>query len=203
MSTETPVLETPAAGVQPGVTPAAAGTETPAVAAGQPEATPEAGTPAPVAGPPETYALTVADDGVVTAEGLKAFEEEARTLGLTNEAAQAHLNRRIDAFYAQSDADIAAVEADPTYGGAKLAETQRLAESALNRFAPKGTTHGDAIRDLLRGSGRGNALPIVAFMAEIGRAAQEDRPVTGGNNVPAEKPKSDAEVFYPPETAAQ
>jgi len=175
---------------------AAAATTAAAETATQTETTPATETAAPASGPPEKYALTVPVEGIVSAEGVQAFAEEARALGLTNAQAQASLERRIDGFLAQSDADLAALTADPTYGGAKLAETQKFAESALNRFAPKGTPHGDGLRSLLRESGRGNALGIVAFMAAIGKAMAEDRPVGGGDGRTSDAPVRLADAMY-------
>lgn len=160
---------------------AAASTTVAAEAATQTDTDAPAGTEQPASGPPETYALEVPEGGPVSAEGLKAFEAEARLLGLTNAQAQAHLDRQLDAFQAQAEADLAATKADPVYGGAKLAETQRHAAAAYKRFAPEGTPHGDALRALLRDSGRGNALAVVAFFASIGKAMAEDRPIGGGH----------------------
>jgi hypothetical protein len=199
------IKTTPPAGAQDAstATATAAATTPAAETAGQPATTTDKGTVATPPGPPEKYELTVADEGVITAEGLKAFEDEVRALGLSNEAAQAYLDRRIDGFFATVEADRKALEAHPVYGGANLPIVQKHANQALDRFAPVGTPHGDGIRALLRESGRGDAWPIVAFLSEIGKAAQEDRPPTGGDGTPAAPPVRLADAMYAGSTSKQ
>src|SRR3990167_6221180 len=138
---EKPATETTqATGVETAsAAPAAAATTVAAETATQTETKPATDTAATKSGPPDKYALVVPVEDVIPAEGLTAFEADARADGLTQEQAQARLNRFVDGFLAQSDADRQALDADPTYGGAKLAETQKLAGAALNRVAKKGT----------------------------------------------------------------
>lgn len=155
------------------------------------------------AGPPEKYDLKVpegaealVDAGMVTAMGTRA-----KAKGWTNEQAQAELDEVADAIAAQSAGFRTITEADPTYGGEKLQDTQRLANLALDRFAPKGTPHGDELRADLARSGYGNKLSVLAFIAQIGKAMAEDRPgaPAGGGGSGGEK--SLTEHLYGPEPA--
>jgi hypothetical protein len=186
----TPAAVPPAA---ESVTPESATPET-APAAVETPTTPDPQTPN--AGPPEQYALTNPDESIVSAERLAAFEQEARDLGLTNAQAQAHLDRRVMAVMAEADRLLAETTADPTWGGANLPQTQKFAEAALNRFAPAGTPEGDGLRVMLRNSGYGDALPIVALFARIGKAMAEDRPLAGGQGIASDAPVRLADAMY-------
>jgi hypothetical protein len=128
---------------------------------------------------PETYALVAPEGGHVSAADVKDVETRARAAGWTNEQAQAVVTE-LDAQYArQSDRFLAETTADPTYGGAKLDETKRLAAVALDRLRAKGTPRGDAFRALLERGGYGNHLEVVALLADIGKLMDEDRGVYG------------------------
>ncbi len=145
---------------------------------------------------PEKYELAIADDGKVylDADDLKQFETVARKLGLTNDQAQAEIDARIDALAEQSATFRVQTEADPIYGGDKLAETQRLADLALNKVRPAGTPAGDALRTLLAKTGYGNNLQVVSLLTDLGKMMDEDSPARGGS---AGRPPQDAaEVLY-------
>jgi hypothetical protein len=134
-------------------------------------------------GAPETYTL-VADPTVVSADALKAVEAEAKALGLSNEQAQTLLNGRVAAVAKAVETFTARLMADTLYGGTHLPETQRYAEAALDRFAPKGTPYGDELRTIMLETGFGQHPAIVAFIAQIGKAGAEDHPVTGSGHAP-------------------
>lgn len=148
--------------------------------------------------PPEKYALTIPDDAKtwITTDDLKEIEVAAREAGWTNEQAQEAVEKHADRLIDQSAAFRAATEADETYGGDHLAETQRLAQSALDKLRPAGTPQGDAFRGLLGRSGYGNKLEVVAFLADLGKLMAEDSPAHAGGGGGAPK-KDAASVLYP------
>jgi hypothetical protein len=195
---ETKTPEIPADGVAPAVpaAPAVAAEKPAESTAGQSDTKPPAGTPQPASGPPETYALALPEGVQWPAESLKAFEDEARADGLSNEAAQARLVRQMDTFYAQVDRDVEAVKAHPTLGGDHLPQTERLANAGLDWLAPKDTPEGRELRALLQASGRSQSVAIVSALMRLGQERAEDRPPTGGGGKPPEKPKTVSETFY-------
>lgn len=152
---------------------------------GKPAGTPKA---------PEKYELTLPEGGRLTANDLKGIEAVARAEGWTNEEAQARLNAHSEAIEAQSAAFLAETEADPTYGGEKLEETQRLARAVLEKVRPAGTPRGDALRGILNRSGYGNNLEVIAFLADLGKMMRED----GHEQAPggAAKTREAHEVLY-------
>lgn len=150
-------------------------------------------------GPPEKYALTVPEgaEAYLDAEDLKAIEKTARAQGWTNDVAQTAIEEHADALAAQSAAFRAITETDKTYGGDNLAETQRLASTVLDKFAPVGDPLGDALRRDLAKTGYGNKLSVLSFLTRIGKAIAEDTPgQTSGLGGSKKKPKTPEELFY-------
>jgi outer membrane biosynthesis protein TonB len=111
---------------------------------------------------------------------LTQIEKLARAKSWTNEQAQQALDEHADTMAQQSAAFRAVTEADPTYGGDKLEETQKLAKAALDRLRPAGTPRGDAFRKLLTRSGYGNNIEVISMLADLGRQMAEDQPGAGG-----------------------
>lgn len=143
---------------------------------------------------PEKYELKLPEGGRLAEDDLKSIEQIARAEGWTNEQAQARIDAHAEALEAQSAAFLAATEADPEYGGEKLAETQRLARAVLERVRPVGTPRGDALRNLLNRSGYGNNLEVIALLADLGKMMSEDGHVqapSGGS-----KEKTAEQVLY-------
>lgn len=178
----TPPAATPPAATPPASgTPPAAGSQPPA-AGGAPSNTPppaQAQPPARVV--PERYDLKVPeaardyldDSDVATISAL------AKQYQLTNEEAQAELEKHADRIAQQSATFRTALEADPHLGGDKLVETQRLGNLVLDRYAPAADPLGKELRQVLVKSGFGNHKAVVAFLAKIGRAMAEDSPSAG------------------------
>lgn len=154
------------------------------------------GSPQPKA--PDSYTLTVpkgAED-YLDATDLERHAEIAKANGWSNEEAQAYTEAVADAVAEQSVGFRARTEADKTWGGAKLAETQGLAAKFLDRLAPKGDPLGDEFRSILVKTGYGNNLAVIAAMARGGKMMSEDG-VTAGAGAGSSKPKTAAEVLYP------
>lgn len=150
-------------------------------------------------GAPESYSFKPSPDGQTLEEQPStALSEVARDLNLTNDAAQKIVDKMAPALRAQQVRNIEAMvsgwiaetKADPEIGGAKLPETQALAQRAL-AFASPG------LRKLLGpvsegGTGLGNHKEILAWAAALGRKLSPDTKVVSGSQ-PAPPPKTAVE----------
>ncbi len=147
----------------------------------KPESTDGEGETKPKA--PEKYALTVptGDTAHVDATELKTLEAIARANDLTNEQAQQLLEDHIAEVKAEAKRHLDTLTADQTYGGEKLAETQKLARLAIDKIRPEGHARRAAFTALLEKGGIGNHIEVVSYLADLGRLFAEDSPgVTGG-----------------------
>lgn len=149
---------------------------------------------------PDSYTLTVpkgAEDYLDPTD-LERHAEIAKANGWTNEEAQAYTEAVADAIAEQSAAFRSRTEADKTWGGTKLAETQQHASRFLDRIAPKGDPLGDEFRSILVKTGYGNNLAVIAAMARGGKMMAEDAPLSGAGGG-AKTPRTAAETLYPNE----
>lgn len=166
--------EPPPAGAPPPATPPPV--EPPATPPpATPPATPPPAEPPAAKGAPETYALTLPENGHLDAHDLTAIETIARQQGWTNDEAQQRVNDHAAAVAAQSAHFTEQTKADPVYGGAKLPETLKHAGLALDKLRPVGTPRGDAFRALLDKSGYGSHPEVVSLLADLGSAMAEDK----------------------------
>lgn len=148
------------------------------------------------AGAPAKYELALPKDGLVDASDLARVEELARENNLPNDVAQSMVETTNAYLTQQANTWATELEGDKTYGGDKLAETQRLGGELLDRVRPKGTPRGDGLRKLLS-RGVGNNLEVASFLADLGRMAAEDTLVGGAPGGGATEKKSQAEILYP------
>jgi hypothetical protein len=130
-------------------------------------------------GAPEKYALTLPEGGAVDATDVAAIEKMAREHKLPNDAAQALLEQQNTYLIEQSEALAAQLTADQDYGGAKLADTQRLAKTVIDAVRPEGHPRRAAFQRILDKSGYGNHIEIASFLADLGKKMAEDVPVSG------------------------
>jgi len=147
-------------------------------------------------GAPEKYDLAVPDGAgeYLDADTITQFEAFARANDWTNEEANDALEEHADLLAQQSAAFRAVTEKDPTYGGEKLAETQRQTRRVLDRFAPADDPLGAELRRDLARSGFGNKLSVVSFLARVGKAMAEDQPDAGAQGAkPADSGKKPLE----------
>lgn len=147
---------------------------------------------------PDSYTLTVpkgAED-YLDATDLERHAEIAKANGWTNEEAQAYTEAVADAIAEQSQSFRARTEADTTWGGKKLAETQQLASRFLDRIAPKGDPLGDEFRSILVKTGYGNNLAVIAAMARGGKMMAEDGGA-GGVAPAGGNARTAAQILYP------
>ena len=139
----------------------------------------DAGAAAGAAKAPAKYELKLPAGGLIDKTDLPALEKVARDNDMTQEEAQAYLDEMGVTLKAQSDGYLAALKADPDYGGDKLAESQRLANAFIDKLRPAGHARRDAF---LRFIGRGGALnhpEVVALLADAGKLMDEDGHVQG------------------------
>lgn len=147
-------------------------------------------------GAPEKYSLTVPEGGLLSTSDLKALEAQARKANLTNEDAQAWINEQAVLLAEQSSTYHAETLADPEYGGDKLAESQALVNRVINRFRPDGHARRAAFMEFIARAGANNALPVVAFLADIGKAMGEDTVTGGRTSSGGSTRKTDADVLF-------
>jgi hypothetical protein len=147
---------------------------------------------------PDSYALTLPKDSPITAENLKAFEAEAKSLELSNDQAQKALQTRHDWIVGETQRqaqELADLKADPTLGGAQYDTTIKHVTDGLQ------WAFGDdavVVRKLFDTYGLGNSKVLVRGLAKIGRALQEDHPnVGGGNRFTHVDRKPTEEVLFP------
>lgn len=146
---------------------------------------------------PDSYTLTVpkgAEDYLDSTD-LERHAEIAKANGWSNEEAQAYTEAVADAIAEQSAAFRARTEADTTWGGKKLAETQQFASRFLDRIAPKGDPLGDEFRSILVKTGYGNNLAVIAAMARGGKMMAEDGVTAGA--APGGEKRTAAQILYP------
>lgn len=189
----------PATGTKPAASPTTGGAsgsaladnggEAPAATPQETPATPEApkGPDPKLFGAPETYTFKPSPEGhVVGPQAQSALSEVAKTLNLSQQAAQLLVDKLSPALRAQTannvktmvDGWAAEVRADPEIGGDNLSATLTYAKRALDLGPPE-------LRTLLGppekgGTGLGNHKAILAWAAAIGkRLAPDSKLVTG------------------------
>ena len=128
---------------------------------------------------PDKYTLKAPEGAMLAATELSEIAALAKSEKWTNEEAQAHLEAVHQARVDESARYLTELTADKDYGGDKLAESQRLANMALDRIRPKGTARGDALRQILVHQGLGNNVHFVSMLADIGKLMDEDKPLGG------------------------
>lgn len=151
-------------------------------------------------GAPEEYQDFTLPDGVTLDDTkLADFKEFAKTNNLSQEQAQAAIDKHVQAvqeaakapyeLWAQTQKEWTdAVKADPDIGGAKFQENIGHAARAVDQFG------GSALREALNFTGAGNHPAVIKAFVTIGKHLAEGTFVSPNN---AATPKSAEEVFYP------
>jgi hypothetical protein len=154
------------------------------------------------AGAPEKYEFKSPDGLSYDPEILSAFTETAKSLNLTQEAAQQFLDRMAPAVAQRQQAQIEAVRSewvakttsDAEIGGDQMPQRLAVARKGLDAF---GTPE---LRALLNESGLGNHPEIIRAFYRAGKAISEDTYVGGsaGSGKPGPKDFSaTAAALYP------
>lgn len=147
-------------------------------------------------GAPAKYELKVPDDSPFFEFNLEAFETIARENNLTNEQAQAALDREQERLNEQSTRFAETTKADKVYGGDKLDTTQRLSNAAIDLVRPKSHPRSKAFREILDKSGFGNHIEIVSFLADLGKRLEEDGAVAGATGGSSGGEKRTEDILY-------
>lgn len=149
-------------------------------------------------GAPEKYEFAQPDGVEMDEAGLAAFSDFAKSVNLSQEAAQAMLDKLAPAMAQRQQAVIEATRqqwaetarTDKEFGGDKLTDSLASAKKALDQF---GTPE---LRTLLNDSGLGNHPEMIRLMVRAGKAISEDSFVGGGTGAPASS-KNAASSLYP------
>lgn len=149
---------------------------------------------------PEKYDLKLPENSPLSPKHLEALAEYAKAQKLTNEAAQALLEREHSAVasYVQNqqqelakkpEAWLADSKADREIGGESFGKNAELAKRVLAKFG------SDDFKKVLNETGLGNHKELLRVFVRIGNAMSEDTLVLPGATAGGQK--SDVDVFYP------
>jgi hypothetical protein len=155
----------------------------------------DAAAAAAAAAAPERYELSVPHGSTLDATDIEAITAIAKEHKWSQEAAQAALVRMSEDLSAQSQRFLTELRADTDIGGANLERAQLDATRAIDRFWPKDSPEGKALRTALTKSGYGNYSPLVKGLARIGKAMGEDQPGAGGSGAGGAR-RSHADVLF-------
>ena len=157
-----------------------------------------------------TYSDFTLPEGLTVDDTLmSAFQEKARTVGLSQEAAQSMLDLYGSTVQAQVDAAakqlaeqsqatwkeintawLSELEADPLFSGDNKKESLATIKKCLEEYAAPGLDKAMAL------TGMGNNPALVKTFYKMAKALTEGSPVTGG--APATGPRTAGEILYPP-----
>lgn len=156
---------------------------------------------------PDKYDLKKPEGSLLSDEHIKGIAEFAKTHGLTNEKAQALLNRESQLQTAAREAVVAeqaeqvsklqeswitTASKDTEYGGAEFAKNSELAKRVLVKF---GTPEFNAILDDPKQGRFGNHPELLRVFVRIGKAMSEDQLISPGAHG-GKKEVSIADKFY-------
>jgi hypothetical protein len=194
-----PAQVNPEAGKEP-VTPPAADP-----AANTPPADPKAEDP-PAQDPnkstvPEKYELKLPEGSLLDASTIEKISTYAREKGLSNEDAQALLDRENTAVASYHEAQMKQVENirngwvktaenDPEIGGNAFKENAELAKRVIDRYFT------DDFKKVLNETGFGNHPEVMRGFVRMGKDMADDKFVHAKNHGAGDQ-KNAAELFYP------
>lgn len=132
-------------------------------------------------GAPEQYEFTPPEGKEFSPEVIGAFSDVARELNLTNEQAQAAIDKLAPAFAAREaqameqarEAWAGEASSDKEFGGEKFTENLSVAKKAVDAFA------SPELRALLEETGLGNHPEVIRVFYRAGKAISEDTFVAG------------------------
>jgi len=150
---------------------------------------------------PEKYELKLPEGSLLDASTIEKISAEAREKGLSNEDAQALLDRENMAVAAYHETQMKqvedirngwskAAEADPEVGGQGFKENVELARRAIERFG------SEEFRKALDETGFGNHPEVIRTFVRIGKSMADDKLVHAKDHGAGDQ-KSAAELFYP------
>lgn len=148
------------------------------------------------------YELKLPKDSQLSVEKVSEVKEFAKTNKLTNEQAQAILEREnavIAGFKESQQAEyeaetkkwIDAVKSDKELGGEKFKETSEVARRAIEKLG------SEAFKKALNDTGLGNHPELIRFAYNVGKILQDDK-FEEGQSFKKGGRKSTAEVLFGP-----
>lgn len=203
----------PPAGTPPAAPPA--GSSTPAPEPGKPAGTPPAkpdgsaeGQPPAAPVVPEKYDLKLPEGSKIDASALEVFASQAKAEKLTQEQAQARLDRESALLTSYADAQQAQLEQlsqgewmekikiDKEIGGEALNKNVEIAKRVVHKFG------SPALMEDLNRTRLGNYPEFVRMMVRIGKAMSDDQLIVQGSTTPKIE-KSVEDIFYGETTPSQ
>jgi len=142
---------------------------------------------------PEKYDLKLGENSVLDASDLERIEAIARQQGLSNEDAQAFVDKQQNDVFKiieeRKEAWHKQASMDKDIGGERFAENAELAKRAFDRVAPEG------LKAEMERTGYGNHPLVLKMFVNLGRMMADDKLVQGGSQGGATS-KSAAELLY-------
>ncbi len=150
-------------------------------------------------GAPEKYDFKLPEGVTLDPDAIAEFEPLARDLNLTQDAAQKLIDleckrmqaiqkAQFDSWQSTLKGWVSDIKADPEFGGAKMPQTLKEAQSVVKKYGSEG------LMEVLNVSGLGNHPEVIKTLAKIGRAMSEDKIINGGT---AAAPRDLAKVLFP------
>lgn len=148
---------------------------------------------------PEKYEFKLPEDHKIDAAAVEAFSEFAKDAGLTQEAAQALMDKLAPAMQARQTQAVETAKAtwateskaDKEFGGDAFNENLAVAKKAIDAFG------SPELRTLLNESGLGNHPEIIRAFYRAGKSISEDRLVPSGSGIKSAGAKDPAKSLYP------
>lgn len=146
--------------------------------------------------PPEKYELKLPDQSPVDPQRLASLEAEAKASKMTQEQAQALVDREhkmmtdlVQSHQARVDGWLKESMADKEIGGPEINRNIELAKRLVDTFG------SPLLKKQLEDSGMGQHPELLRLFVRMGKAYGEDRLVTGMKGVPVAK-KSAADLLF-------
>jgi hypothetical protein len=154
---------------------------------------------------PTEISLEAPEGSSLGEDYVSSLADFARENGLSQEAAQAMLDREVGASQEAQRAREQAiateqqkwrdtVQSDKEIGGDRFAESTQLARKVIHKYG------SDELIQELNDSGYGDHPELVRLLVRIGREMSDDTLLTGKISSPVDsQPKSAEEIMYPDE----
>lgn len=146
--------------------------------------------------PPEKYDLKLPDQSPVDPQRLEAIAAEAKANKLTQEQAQALVEREhkmmsdlVQSHQARVEGWLKESMADKEIGGPEINRNIELAKRLVDTFG------SPILKKQLEDSGMGQHPELLRLFVRLGKAYGEDRLVTGAKGVPVKK-SSPADLLF-------
>lgn len=150
----------------------------------------------PTETPPEKYELKLPDQSPVDPKRLESIAAEAKAGKMTQEQAQALVDREhtmmsdlVESHHARVDGWMKESIADKEIGGPEINRNIELASRLVDTFG------SPLLKKQLEDTGMGQHPELLRLLVRMGKAYGEDRLVTGAKGAPVQ-PKSAADLLF-------